>query len=86
MSSWSRQIPFPDVLYGAAVVYVTLLAEAGRDSHATLFADVIWTQMRWGLRVQGRSGVKTKAALLTQELICSIYIRAGPRDSEGFWQ
>lgn len=30
--------------------------------------------------------MKTKAALLTQELICSIYIRAGPRDSEGFWQ
>lgn len=50
MSSWSRQIPFLDVLYGAAVVYVILLAEAGRDSHATVFADSIWTQMRRGLK------------------------------------
>lgn len=85
MSSWSRQIPFLDVLYGAAVVYVILLAEAGRDSHATLLTRY---GHRWdgGLRVQGRGGVKTKAALLTQELICSIYIRAGPRDSGGFWQ
>lgn len=50
MSSWSRQIPFLDALYGAAVVYVILLAEAGRDSHATVFADSIWTQMRRGLK------------------------------------
>lgn len=70
------KIPFLDVLYGAAVVYVTLLAEAGRDSHAALFADLIWTQMRRGLRVQGRGGVKTKAALLTQELIL-LYLYQG---------
>lgn len=50
MSSWSRQIPSLDVLYGAAVVYRILLAEAGTDSHATVFADSIWTQMRWGLK------------------------------------
>lgn len=50
MSSWPRQIPFLDVLYGAAVVYIILLAEASRGSHATVFADSIWTQMRWGLK------------------------------------
>lgn len=50
MSSWSRQIPFLNVLYGAAVGYDILLTEAGGDSHATLFADSIWTQMRWGLK------------------------------------
>lgn len=55
---------------------------------ATLLCLLTQHGHRWdeGLRVQGRGGVKTKAALLTQELICSIYIRAGPRDSEGFWQ
>lgn len=61
MSSWSRQIPFLDVLYGAAVVYVILLAEAGRDSHATLFAGLIWTQMRRGLRSAGQSWSEDKS-------------------------